>query len=600
MSTTQTRTTEASRQSTLVAAPRNSGLLQRKCACGGTPGPSGECAECQKKKLLQRRASASTAPGTAPSIVHDVLRSPGQPLDLSTRAFFEPRFGHDFSKVRVHTDARAAESARSVNALAYTSGQDIVFANGQHGTASAGGLRLLAHELTHVVQQSGGRGPLAAGAPQAKLAIGAADDAYEREADRVAERVISTERTASQTGLMSFPAPQVPVLQRQPAGAAPPPCPTVVNFGFTEPAHVPHCGGPALRATTDVTGVTWSLTPGSAAVDPGSSIAANGTITLAATQAAGDINARATASAAAAGGCNFERPFTIRSQPVGIASTSFVSAAAGDYGGTFDHVFESADGNVASLENVGVGERFTNVPAPTAATHAIVAPLHPFGGTFTLATATLTPGATNNWFLTPAGGLGGSLDSVTTGQANINVGRFVQSASNPTLARGLPATMTLLQRLHWFCPQSPAANRWTGFVTVAHSRTLRNVGGTVEFVTTVNAVEQVDAYVGATAVSNLTATPVSTPRSAGPPTGGGAAPPARIITVTVDTLPTALPSGQTIAWSIIGTANGCTVAQDANNDHAAILTIGTTAGTVTIEAADSTGVNRARVEVVIT
>jgi len=390
------------------------------------------------------------------------------------------------------------------------------------------------------------------------------------------------------------------VLQRQVGGGAPA-CPTAVNFSFTEPAHVPHCGGPALRATTNATGVTWSLTAGTAAVDPGSTIAANGTITLAATQAAGDINARATASAPAAGACFVEQTFTIRSHPVGIASTSFVgAAAAGNYGGTFDHVFDSADGNVASLQNVGVGEQFTNVPNPAGATHSIVAPLNPFGGVITLNTATLTPGATNNWFLTAAGGLGGTLDSVTIGQANINIGRFVQSASNPAPPQGLPASMTLLQRLHWFCPQRPAASRWIGFVNVAHSRTLRNVGGTVEFVTAVNAVEQADTYVGPTAVSNLTATPASTPRSAAPPAGGGAAPPARTIAIKVDTLPAGLPAGQTITWSIVGNARGCTIAQDPADDHAAILTIGTTAGTVTVEATDSTGVNRARVAVMIT
>jgi hypothetical protein len=215
------------------------------------------------------------------------------------------------------------------------------------------------------------------------------------------------------------------LVQRQGGGAAPA-CPTAVTFNFTQPAHAPHCGGPAVRATTNVTGVTWSLTAGTAAVDPASTITSNGTITLAATQAAGTINAEATASAPAAGGCSFTLPFTIASHPVGIASTSFVAAAAaGNYGGTFDHVFDSADGNVASLHNVGVGERFTNVPNPAGATHNIVGPLNPFGGTFTLNTATLTPGATNNWFLTAAGGLGGTLDSVATGQANINVGRFV-------------------------------------------------------------------------------------------------------------------------------------------------------------------------------
>src|SRR5436309_8418464 len=90
--------------------PVRSGLLQRKCACGGTPGPSGECEECKKKRLQRKASQPSTLnsqPAEVPPIVHEVLRSPGQPLDLATRAFMEPRFGHDFSQVRVHTDMKA-------------------------------------------------------------------------------------------------------------------------------------------------------------------------------------------------------------------------------------------------------------------------------------------------------------------------------------------------------------------------------------------------------------------------------------------------------------------------------------------------------------
>jgi hypothetical protein len=89
----------------------------------------------------------------APSIVHEVLRSPGQPLDPDTRAFMEPRFGWDFSKVRVHTDSLAADSAKEVKARAYTVGHDVVFAANQFSMATAEGKTLLAHELTHVVQQ---------------------------------------------------------------------------------------------------------------------------------------------------------------------------------------------------------------------------------------------------------------------------------------------------------------------------------------------------------------------------------------------------------------------------------------------------------------
>src|SRR6266481_3021176 len=96
---------------TMSFTPARSGLLQRKCACGGTPGPSSECEECRKKRLqstINHQSTLNPQPSEVPPIVHEVLRSSGQSLDASTRAFFEPRFGHDFSKVRVHTDDRAA------------------------------------------------------------------------------------------------------------------------------------------------------------------------------------------------------------------------------------------------------------------------------------------------------------------------------------------------------------------------------------------------------------------------------------------------------------------------------------------------------------
>ena len=88
-----------------------------------------------------------------PSIVHEVLSSNGQSLDAETRSFMEPRFGHDFSKIRVHTDERAAESAQTVHALAYTIGNDIVFREGQYSPGTIAGKQLLAHELTHSIQQ---------------------------------------------------------------------------------------------------------------------------------------------------------------------------------------------------------------------------------------------------------------------------------------------------------------------------------------------------------------------------------------------------------------------------------------------------------------
>ncbi len=88
-----------------------------------------------------------------PPIVNEVLASSGQPLDLATRTFFEPRFGYDFSRIRVHADATAADSARALGAHAYTVGRNIVFGASQFVPGTPDGWRLLAHELAHVLQQ---------------------------------------------------------------------------------------------------------------------------------------------------------------------------------------------------------------------------------------------------------------------------------------------------------------------------------------------------------------------------------------------------------------------------------------------------------------
>ena len=175
-------------QSVSFTPPPNK-TLQRKCACGGLVVSGGECAECRQKRpqtklavnqpgdrfeqeadrmadfvghgkkpaaAVRNHSLNSPQPGESkvPPVVHEALRDSGQSLDSSTRSFMERRFGHDFGNVRVHVDARAAASARSVNALAYTVGSDIVFRDGAFAPDDSSGRRLLAHELTHVVQQS--------------------------------------------------------------------------------------------------------------------------------------------------------------------------------------------------------------------------------------------------------------------------------------------------------------------------------------------------------------------------------------------------------------------------------------------------------------
>jgi hypothetical protein len=124
----------------------------------------GDCDECRDDQsgLLQRKSAvAGLVPGVPP-IVHQVLGSSGQPLDAGTRAFMEPRFGHDFSQVRIHTEDQAQRSAKAVDALAYTVGSHVVFGSGQYSPDSRNGRKLLAHELTHTIQQGTGMASLPA------------------------------------------------------------------------------------------------------------------------------------------------------------------------------------------------------------------------------------------------------------------------------------------------------------------------------------------------------------------------------------------------------------------------------------------------------
>ncbi len=158
-------------------------------------------------RQLQRRAVNSGGPASAPPIVHEVLRSPGQPLDSATRAFMEPRFGHDFSQVRVHTDALATESARAVHALAFTVAPHLVFDAGQYAPQTSNGRRLLAHELTHVIQQRGSSSGI--------TALADVDHPAEREAEAVAQHLHE-----SPMGLASLQTHQpARGLHRQPAPA---------------------------------------------------------------------------------------------------------------------------------------------------------------------------------------------------------------------------------------------------------------------------------------------------------------------------------------------------------------------------------------------
>jgi uncharacterized protein DUF4157 len=163
-------------------------LLQRKCACGGTSFGGGECEACRRKRATLRRSAASPSrDAEAPPIVHDVLRSPGRPLDAAVRAFMEPRFEEDFAHVRVHTDTSASASALAVGARAYTVGHDIAFRHGEFAPHGHEGRKLLAHELAHVTQQTRRVGAAVAGVSEATLERGAQSAASSAMSDSPAE-----------------------------------------------------------------------------------------------------------------------------------------------------------------------------------------------------------------------------------------------------------------------------------------------------------------------------------------------------------------------------------------------------------------------------
>ncbi|AGM05820.1 DUF4157 domain-containing protein [Amycolatopsis keratiniphila] len=170
------------------------GLLGRAAAAGRTDvlGPAGLLD-------LQRavgNAGVNTLVEEERSPVHDVVGSGGgAPLDAVTRADMEGRFGHDFGDVRVHTDGAAHDSAKSVNAQAYTVGSNIVFQRDKYDPGSDSGKHMLAHELTHVVQQR--NGPVEGTDAGGGVKVSDPSDRFEREAVANADRLMSAPAPAS-------------------------------------------------------------------------------------------------------------------------------------------------------------------------------------------------------------------------------------------------------------------------------------------------------------------------------------------------------------------------------------------------------------------
>ncbi len=143
---------EADRVADSVMRMPDTAVQRTTCSCGKSAGPDGMCLDCKRRQQLRRKSVVHEPQYTVPPEVEQELARAGRPLDPAIRAFMESRLGHDLGDVRVHTDSQAAASAEAVQARAYTVGHNIVFGPGRYAPLTSPGKRLLAHEITHVLQ----------------------------------------------------------------------------------------------------------------------------------------------------------------------------------------------------------------------------------------------------------------------------------------------------------------------------------------------------------------------------------------------------------------------------------------------------------------
>jgi hypothetical protein len=172
-----------------LAGPRHDSesIVDHGAARELTPSSAGVLA--LQRTIGNHAVSRLLADGVPPSPVLDVVGRGGQPLPRALRGEMESRLGHDFSGVRIHTDQAAHTAARSIDAQAFTSGSDIGFARGHYAPNTPAGKQVLAHELSHVVQQRAG--PVSATPVGGGIALSDPSDAYERAAERTAAEAIT-------------------------------------------------------------------------------------------------------------------------------------------------------------------------------------------------------------------------------------------------------------------------------------------------------------------------------------------------------------------------------------------------------------------------
>jgi hypothetical protein len=518
------------------------------------------------------RQAAGSGPGAAPPIVHEVLSGQGLPLPAGARNDMEALLGQDFADVRIHTDARAGASAEAVAAHAYTVGRHIVFAPGRFDPGSAAGRRLLVHELTHAAGH-----PAGVATPAGALRISPPTDVAERHAAAVSEG------SAAPTAVSAAPA-----LFRQPARFI-----RLTNARVNAPrVTVPPEPGLSFSASTvpaTASNVTFSLVAGSATIAAGTTIdPSTGAITVAAGQTGGGADAKAEQTEPSGATSFVTAAFNFIAVPGAISGTSATAiTSATKYGGAFTHTFTSPAGGQAALDRAHVNEQFaaaagTRLTMSSATKIDLSGPLGTLTG-ITVNDPDATAGRSGGWDLNAAGDMVGP-DDVTWDKTPIDARPFVTNASNPTPTATLPQELNVTQNFRNLSFPSRTYSA-TPATSTTQRRAIEDRAG-LKAVTGAGTQEIVQNYAGPTVFRNCTATPSSIPvRAPAPP--GGRAPSPTTSTITVDAEGRrARPS-----FSIQGPALGCTISRGG------VLTPGTTDGTVTVRAGDSTNFDETTVTI---
>lgn len=471
----------------------------------------------------------------APPIVHEVLSTEGQPMPANLQRQMESLLRHDFSDVRLHTDARAATSAEAVDAQAYTVGRHIAFAPGRYNPKSAQGLQLLAHELAHVA---------------------------------------------------SVPA-TMPVLFRQ---GNPPKIPpggiTGVSVNHDKVTVPPESGlsFKATKAPPTAAGVTLSVVGDNATIAARTTVNnTNGVISVDPTQTGGTAHIAANQSLPVPG----SSPTTISvdsvvfnfiASPSSLSSSSVSPGITGKpdfYGGEFKHTFAPAAGSPAAIEFAHLNEQYAGATGKK---------LKLTGALGNIDVDINDPDSiTDGWDLDASGKMAASDD---VGWKNtIDARPFVANTSNRSSNPALPPPVTVTQNFRNL--SFPSQKYGAAAVTsTTHSRSFAERNNKIKAITSAGIKAEVeDDYAGPTIFRHCRATPNSIPITA-PPAPGATAPATKTSTITVD----AEGQSATPTFTIQPPDLGCTITS------AGVLTPGTSPGKVTVRAGDTTNFDETIVE----